>query len=513
VHRDIKPENLFWVGYEAGKPVVQQKVHVKVLDFGISERVKDSVARLTGFTRAGTASYVSPEVLANQKVGPAGDVYALGVTLYELVEGEAPFTGPTDSVVFELHRTAEPRPGKNWPRLWPLIAACLAKQPDERPLRWRQAIAVLDKGEEERQAAEAARRAEEKRRRDAERGEAARQAEEERRQQALEDEARKKAAIEKPEVEEVHRPPRIAKSRRLNIRVAGVAIAVLVVALALVAMGKWPGWLDDIRQSRRPTPIDVAENTEATTGVTSWTNPQDELEYVQLPAGEFKMGCVPGDIVCDADENPRHPVTIPRSFWIGRTEVTVAAYRRFANAKGQDMPTAPNFNPDWQNEDHPIVRVSWNDAQAFCEWTGGRLPSEAEWEYAARGGKEGLKYPWGNGDPVCRKGAANGARFDDDADCDDAGTEAVASYGANGFGLYDMSGNAWEWVQDRWHDSYQDAPPDGSPWLEGESVSVVVRGGSWYGGPGFLRCSYRIGYRPVLRSSNVGFRCVRDEIP
>jgi formylglycine-generating enzyme required for sulfatase activity len=244
--------------------------------------------------------------------------------------------------------------------------------------------------------------------------------------------------------------------------------------------------------------------------VISRTNPQDGLEYVRIPAGEFQMGCVPGDAGCYADENPRHRVDIPRPFWIGRTEVTVAAYRLFSNAKGQDMPDAPDFNPGWQNEDHPIVMVSWNDAKAYCEWAGGRLPSEAEWEYAARGGKKGLRFPWGNEDPVCRKGAANGARF---ADCNDTGTEAVASYGANGFGLYDMSGNVWEWVQDRWHDSYQGAPPDGSAWLEGESVSVVVRGGSWNDNPGVLRCSFRLNYRPVSRNNNTGFRCVRDDIP
>jgi len=107
---------------------------------------------------------------------------------------------------------------------------------------------------------------------------------------------------------------------------------------------------------------------------------KDGMEYVWIPPGGYQMGCVPTDSECDAREKPRHPVTIGRGFWLGRTEVTVAAYRRFAAATGRPMPTAPDFNQGWLHDTHPMVKVTWHDATAYCGWTEGRLPTEAEWE-------------------------------------------------------------------------------------------------------------------------------------
>ena len=156
------------------------------------------------------------------------------------------------------------------------------------------------------------------------------------------------------------------------------ALAALTLALAtcLCARGQQYTDVTSAQASTTETPAPRTVNM----------NPKDGLKYVWIPAGTFVMGCSPGDHECFDDEKPSHRVTISKGFWLGQTEVTVGGYKRFVTVTGRQMPSAPLFNSGWENDGMPITDVTWNDAHDFCIWAGGRLPTEAEWEYAARGG-------------------------------------------------------------------------------------------------------------------------------
>ncbi len=229
------------------------------------------------------------------------------------------------------------------------------------------------------------------------------------------------------------------------------------------------------------------------------------LDWVKIPAGTFQMGCVPGDLECSREEKPRHAVTISAPFLMMITPVTLAQYRRFAKATKREMRSAPTFE---QGDDHPVLNVTWADAAAYCRWAGGRLPTEAEWEYAARGGKEGLKYPWG--DTISHENAnfkGTGGRDKWEY------TSPVGSFEANGFGLFDMVGNVWQWCADLYGESYYATSPATDPQGPPSGSSRVLRGGSWEFGPASLRTSLRGWIGPSGAVESGGFRCVRPAAP
>jgi formylglycine-generating enzyme required for sulfatase activity len=264
-------------------------------------------------------------------------------------------------------------------------------------------------------------------------------------------------------------------------------------------------------------------------------NPKDGLKYVWIPPGTFTMGCSPGDDNCSylrvgsyvrvSDEQPAHKVTITEGFWMGQTEVTVGAYQRFAAATGRQMPTAPDFNAGWANQNMPIISVDWNDAQAYCQWTGGRLPTEAEWEYAARGGSTDARYgpldeiAWYadnsgrqrlDSDSIWKKDRAHYAkRVKENGN----GTHEVGQKRPNGFGLYDALGNAWEWVGDWYDEKYYQNSPSSDPQGPTSGKGRVARGGSWLYNPWFLRVSNRSALTPGSRDSSGGLRCALEARP
>ena len=239
---------------------------------------------------------------------------------------------------------------------------------------------------------------------------------------------------------------------------------------------------------------------------------------VPVPAGTFLMGSPEG--VGDDDERPRHAVTLP-AYCLDRTEVTVKAYAACVAAKActaVDLTAARFCNRD-DRPAHPVNCVDWHQATAYCAWAGKRLPSEAEWEHAARG-RDGRTYPWGNEPPSAQRLNSCGtecvawakrvltedwaAMYDGDDGWET--TSPVGSYpdGASPFGALDMAGNVWEWTADR-YGAYQAPPP------ENPLPSHVSRGGGWhYAGAGIVRAALRGRTATTLRSNGNGFRCARS---
>ena len=249
-------------------------------------------------------------------------------------------------------------------------------------------------------------------------------------------------------------------------------------------------------------------------------------EMVVIPAGRFRMGCLSNDDACQEDEKPVREVVIA-SFALSMHEVTRGEFRKFVIGTGRSKGGSCWTYEDgaWESRDgrgwlspgyaqtdaHPVVCASWEDAQAYATWLSGetgkeyRLPSESEWEYAARAGT-GTKYSWGNeigGNRANCDGC--GSRWDDEQ------TAPVGLFARNGFGLYDMHGNVWEWVEDCWNASYAGAPSDGGAWRRGDCAMRVLRGGSWHSNPRYLRAALRIGFFPG--SSFFGFRMARTLAP
>lgn len=275
---------------------------------------------------------------------------------------------------------------------------------------------------------------------------------------------------------------------------------------------------------------------------------RDCPEMVVIPAGSFVMGSPAGETGRRSGEGPQHEVSI-KSFALGTTEVTLGEFRRFARATGYKNDAGRNvgakgcYSKDgldgkwgwraeryWedtgfpQGDSHPAACISWNDAKEFVKWLSGvssksyRLPTEAEWEYAARGGSTTVRH-WGNNpDEACRyanvadQTTHEGRNWPARHECADGHwfSAPVAGYSPNAFGLYDMIGNVWEWTEDCGNENYNGAPTDGSAWTSGICSVRVLRGGSWNGKPDYARAADRLRNVPSLRNYDFGFRLARS---
>ena len=226
-----------------------------------------------------------------------------------------------------------------------------------------------------------------------------------------------------------------------------------------------------------------------------------ETQMVHVQGGTFRMGCTAEQGECYFAEKPVHEVQVS-DFEIGQYEVTQEVWEAVMGENPSDFDGCPEC---------PVENVSWEDVQVFLEELKARLgkeyrlPTEAEWEYAARGGRQSQGYKYAgsdNRDAVAWHDGNSGDK-----------THRVGEKRPNELGLYDMSGNVWEWVADCWHDSYEGAPSDGGAWASGECSRRVLRGGSWFIDPWYLRSANRVGYPAGDRHYVIGVRLARTLTP
>jgi formylglycine-generating enzyme required for sulfatase activity len=250
-------------------------------------------------------------------------------------------------------------------------------------------------------------------------------------------------------------------------------------------------------KAKLPRQRAVATSSKPVSGVL----PADSLDtqMVLVPAGKFTRGSKLGD-----DEKPVRQIYL-NAFYMDKFEVTVGQYARYLEATDMEEP------PDWsimnqpQHQRRPVVNVSWEDAVNYCKWAGKRLPTEAEWEKAARG-TDGRIYPWSNEAPT--RLHANYGRKDWD---DHQALAPVGSFeaGKSPYGIYDMAGNAWEWVFDWYGLDYYKNGPERNPIGPAKGEEKVVRGGSWLYVSDFLRSAHRFNAQPMNRHFGYGFRCAK----
>jgi len=273
-----------------------------------------------------------------------------------------------------------------------------------------------------------------------------------------------------------------------------------------------PAWATLIENTPDPSVVTDANLRQAITATgLAWRvkDTATQIEFVLIPPGTFNMGCSASQQYgCGSDENPVHQVTLTNAFYLGRYEVTQAQWTARMGSNPSQFQSASTQVPQAQVPQRPVDSVSWNMIQGFLSQTGMRLPMEAEWEYAYRAGTTTAFHGYtgqvsGTNDDSL---LGNIAWFTSNSNSQ---TRPVGGKLGNGFGLHDMSGNVWEWVNDWYGSNYYVTSPSVNPPGPSSGQYRVLRGGVWYGVSYYCRASYRNKYNPGYSGLNIGFRVAR----
>ena len=549
VHRDVKPINVM-VEQTAGG------VRATLTDFGLVKALASSTALTSRGTLLGSPEYMAPEQADPERageVGPAADRYALGVVAYQMLTGRVPFPGNTPATLYAHEHKPVPPPRSLCSGLSEAVEVALlrmlAKAPAERFPSARAFVAQLREALlAEQQAARLALLYEQFQ------AAAARQEwaevlalggriqEDPAYCDVAEWMARARDHLRCPP----RRPPR-ARPAWLWPVVGGAAALVVVIGIAVAVVPQLVGALLPSTFAPQPTetpllptitprPTEMPTSTPALSTATprptetptpvrppaeenigaTWTRPADGMVMVYVPAGEFLMGSSGHDGQAGSNEKTQHTVYLD-AFWIDRTEVTNVQYRKCVEA-GACREAGCWDDDNYNAPDQPVVCVSWDEAQAYAAWVGGRLPTEAEWEKAARG-TDGRIYPWGDEFDGSRLNYCDRNCTHDwkDASADDgyAVTAPVGSYpaGASPYGTLDMAGNVFEWVADRHEEGYYARSPARNPQGPDSGDYRVLRGGAFGDVERDVRCAARRWYLPSDWYGYLGFRLVASRAP
>ena len=481
-HLDIKPENILLVKDTASKG----HLVAKIADFGLARGVgMETLSALED--GMGTPAYMAPEQIMAARwkdVGPEADIYALGMILYEMIDGDLPYSG-TPKQIKEKKRDKDidiAALKQDTPTARTAMKS-ISRNPGKRPASVSEFIAQLEgKGTKSDPPAEKTKRTEEAPKPTKAAKPAPPETVEEAKQQTLE-----VTITSQPEGAKLYVDKALAGTTpaRLHLVMGAHTLklvkgSITIEETILVAMG---------------SPTEFAFELEDTSTFTETTDNLN-LEMILVEGGSFTMGATPEqEPDADSREKPAHKVTLS-DYYVGKYPVTQKQWQAVIGE-----------NPSsFKGNDRPVESVSWDDAQQFLfklnKRTGKnyRLPTEAEWEYAARGGKESRGYRYSGSDNLSDVGW-----FSDNSGSE---TQPVGCKKANELGIHDMSGNVWEWCNDWYDDSYYKTSPERNPQGPSSGSDRVRRGGSWYDDARRCRVADRDYFSPGIRNLNLGFRLV-----